>query len=45
VRSEKWGSENLKNLMSARGLCKSFDSSGVRIDILKDLDFDLDQGD
>lgn len=34
----------MKNLMSARGLCKSFDSSGVRIDILKDLDFDLDQG-
>ncbi len=30
--------------MSVQGLCKSFDSNGVRIDVLKDLDFDLDQG-
>jgi len=34
-----------KLIVSVRGLCKNFDSSGVKLEILKDLDLDLDKGD
>jgi len=30
--------------MTVRGLCKSFNNNGVEIEVLKDLDLDLDQG-
>ncbi len=30
--------------MTVRGLCKSFNNNGVQIEVLKDLDLDLDQG-
>lgn len=33
-----------RNLITATGLCKSFNTSGGRIDIIKDLNFDLDAG-
>lgn len=32
------------DLLSSRGLCKSFTNGGARIDVLKDLDFDLSVG-
>ncbi len=32
------------NLLKARGICKSFNSSGTRLEILKEIDFDLDKG-
>jgi len=32
------------NLLKVRGICKSFNSSGTRLDILKGVDFDLDKG-
>ncbi len=42
MRSEY--SENRERLMTVRGLCKSFNNNGVQIEVLKDLDLDLDQG-
>jgi lipoprotein-releasing system ATP-binding protein len=33
------------NLLKAKGIFKSFNSSGVRVDILKGIDLDLDKGD
>jgi len=32
------------NLLKVRGICKSFNSSGTRLEILKGVDFDLDKG-
>lgn len=32
------------NLLKARGICKSFNSSETRLEILKGVDFDLDKG-
>lgn len=39
-----WDSGHAANLISVRGLCKSFTNGGARIDVLKDLDFDLAAG-
>jgi lipoprotein-releasing system ATP-binding protein len=36
--------ECFSNLLKARGICKSFESSGARLEILKGVDFDLDKG-
>ena len=32
------------NLLKVRGISKSFNSSGTRLEILKEIDFDLDKG-
>ena len=32
------------SLLKVRGICKSFNSSGARLEILKEVDFDLDKG-
>jgi len=32
------------NLLKVRGICKSFNNSGTRLEILKGVDFDLDKG-
>jgi lipoprotein-releasing system ATP-binding protein len=37
-------SGHLANLITVRSLCKSFTNGGARIDVLKDLDFDLSAG-
>ena len=36
--------QNSRRFIEAVGLCKSFNSSGARIDILKNASFDLEKG-
>ena len=45
VNSENYKKVSVSDrLMSVRGLSKSFDHSGDRIDVLKGIDLDLDAG-
>ena len=44
LENQENGSGLLTGLIAARNLCKSFTNGGARIDILKDLNFDLSAG-
>lgn len=46
VNAENYNTEDpaLDSFMNVRDLCKSFDNSGTRIDILKGVNLDLDSG-
>jgi lipoprotein-releasing system ATP-binding protein len=44
IKTPDYDAGHSANLISVRSLCKSFTNGGTRIDVLKDLDFDLSAG-